>query len=169
MFCNNLSGKRIWRLDICLCVTESLCYVYLVTQSCLILCDPMGCSLPGSSVHGDSPSTNYWSGLPCPLPGDLPNPGTDPRSPVLQMDSYHLSHQGSLYVSPVFVILGSLDSWVSVNVLNFFMVTNLNLVFFFLMILMQYICWFTWMSTWVWCWDFCFHIGVCVYSHMDAK
>ena len=24
----------------------------LVTQSCLTLCDPMGCSLPGSSVHG---------------------------------------------------------------------------------------------------------------------
>ena len=24
----------------------------LVTQSCLILCNPMGCSLPGSSVHG---------------------------------------------------------------------------------------------------------------------
>ena len=82
---------------------------------------------------------------------------------------YHLSHQGSLYVSPVFVILGSLDSWVSVNVLDFFMVTNLNLVFYFLMILMQYIRWFTWMSTWVWYWDFRFHIGVCVYSHMDAK
>ena len=29
----------------------------------------------------------YWSGLPCPPPGDLPNPGTEPRSPVLQADS----------------------------------------------------------------------------------
>jgi len=28
----------------------------------------------------------YWSGLPCPLPGDLPNPGTAPRSPALQVD-----------------------------------------------------------------------------------
>ena len=28
-------------------------YVYVsVTQSCLTLCDPMDCSLPGSSVHG---------------------------------------------------------------------------------------------------------------------
>ena len=26
-----------------------------VTQSCTTLCDPMDCSLPGSSVHGDSP------------------------------------------------------------------------------------------------------------------
>ena len=29
----------------------------------------------------------YWNGLPCPPPGDLPNPGIEPRSPVLQVDS----------------------------------------------------------------------------------
>ena len=29
----------------------------------------------------------YWSGLPCPPPGDLPDPGTEPRSPTLQADS----------------------------------------------------------------------------------
>ena len=29
----------------------------------------------------------YWSGLPFPSPGDLPNPGIKPRSPVLQVDS----------------------------------------------------------------------------------
>ena len=29
----------------------------------------------------------YCSGLPCPPPGDLPNPGMEPRSPVLQADS----------------------------------------------------------------------------------
>ena len=28
----------------------------------------------------------YWSGLPCPPPGDLPNPGTEPSSPALQVD-----------------------------------------------------------------------------------
>ena len=28
----------------------------------------------------------YWSGLPCPQPGDLPNPGIEPRSPALQVD-----------------------------------------------------------------------------------
>ena len=27
----------------------------------------------------------YWSGLPCPPPGDLPNPGIRPRSPILQV------------------------------------------------------------------------------------
>ena len=29
-----------------------LCTEVLVTQLCLALCDPMDCSLPGSSVHG---------------------------------------------------------------------------------------------------------------------
>ena len=29
----------------------------------------------------------YWSGLPFPSAGDLPNPGTEPRSPALQADS----------------------------------------------------------------------------------
>ena len=29
----------------------------------------------------------HWSGLPCPPPGDLPNPGIKSRSPVLQADS----------------------------------------------------------------------------------
>ena len=40
----------------------------------------------------------YWSELPCPLPGDLPNTGLEPGSPVspaLQVDSLRLSHQGS--------------------------------------------------------------------------
>ena len=29
----------------------------------------------------------YWSGLPFPSPGDLPNPGIEPASPALQADS----------------------------------------------------------------------------------
>ena len=43
-------------------------------------------------------SQEYWSGLPCPSPGDLPDPGIEPVSPVapaLQADSLRLSHQGS--------------------------------------------------------------------------
>ena len=40
----------------------------------------------------------YWNGLPRPPPGDLPDPGIEPTSPVapaLQADSLPLSHQGS--------------------------------------------------------------------------
>ena len=29
----------------------------------------------------------FWSGLPFPFPGDLPNPGIEPKSPTLQADS----------------------------------------------------------------------------------
>ena len=39
----------------------------------------------------------YWSGLPFPFPGDLPSTAIKPGSPALQVDSYHLSHQGSPY------------------------------------------------------------------------
>ena len=38
----------------------------------------------------------YWSGLPCPPPGDLPDPGVEPGSPALQADSLPLSHQETL-------------------------------------------------------------------------
>ena len=48
-------------------------------QSCLTLCDPMDCNPPSSSVHGIS-QKEYWSGLPCPPPGDLPDPGIEPVS-----------------------------------------------------------------------------------------
>ena len=36
----------------------------------------------------------YWSGLPLPSPGDLPDPGVEPVSPALQADSLLLSHLG---------------------------------------------------------------------------
>jgi len=44
------------------------------------------------------PLQEYWSGLPCPLPGDLPNPGIHIKSPAaaaLPADSLLLSPQGS--------------------------------------------------------------------------
>ena len=59
----------------------------LVTQSYPTLCDPRDCSPPGSSVHGGFPGNNNWNGLSSPPPGDLSNPGIEPRSPTLQADS----------------------------------------------------------------------------------
>ena len=56
------------------------------SQLCPTLCNPMDCGLPGSSVHGIL-QARIQSGLLCPLPRDLPNPGTEPRSPALQADS----------------------------------------------------------------------------------
>ena len=78
------------KVTICWCLLSLLllyCAVLcLAAQSCLTLCDFMGCSLPGSSVPGGL-QAKYWSGLPCPLPGDLSIPGIKPRSPALQADS----------------------------------------------------------------------------------
>ena len=48
-------------------------------QSCLTLCNPVGYSPPGSSVHGIL-QQEYWRGLPCPPPGDLPDPRIEPTS-----------------------------------------------------------------------------------------
>ena len=57
-------------------------------QSYLTLCDPMSCS----PVARQAPlsmgilQAKYWSGLPCPPPGDLHDPGVEPvslKSPAL--------------------------------------------------------------------------------------
>ena len=42
----------------------------------------------------------YWSGLPSLPRGDLPNPGIEPMSPALQVDSLQLSHWRSTPFSP---------------------------------------------------------------------
>ena len=40
----------------------------------------------------------YWSGLPFPSPGDLPNPGIEPRSPALQADALPYEPPGKLKI-----------------------------------------------------------------------
>ena len=52
----------------------------------------MSCSLPG---YREFSRQEYYSGLPFPSPGDLPDPGIKSRCPALQADSLLLSHQGS--------------------------------------------------------------------------
>ena len=39
----------------------------------------------------------YWSGLPFPAPGDLPDPGIEPGSPVLQADSLPAELPGKIF------------------------------------------------------------------------
>ena len=53
----------------------------LVTQSCPTLCSPMDCS-PSAPLSMRFSRQEYWSGLPRPPTEDLPNPGTEPRSPA---------------------------------------------------------------------------------------
>ena len=49
------------------------------TKSSLILCDIMDSS-PQAPLSMGFSRQEYWSGLPCPPPGDLPDPGTEPAS-----------------------------------------------------------------------------------------
>ena len=49
--------------------------VCLVVQSCPTLCNPMNCSLPGSSVHGDSSGRNTGVGCRDHLQGIFPTQG----------------------------------------------------------------------------------------------
>ena len=51
-----------------------LCVCMLSHFSPVQVCYPMDCSLPGFSRQ------EYWRGLPCLPPGDLPNPGMEPTS-----------------------------------------------------------------------------------------
>ena len=61
----------------------------MFTQFCLTLFNHMDYSLLGSSVHGrmDKNTVQYWSWLPFPSAGDLPDPGVQPSSLALQVDS----------------------------------------------------------------------------------
>ena len=67
-------------------------HIYILSR--VWFCNSIDCSLPGSFILGFS-RQEYWSRLPFPSPGDLPDPGIKPRSLALQADSLPLSHQGS--------------------------------------------------------------------------
>ena len=61
-------------------------YEVFVTQLYLTLCNPMDCSLPGSSVHRIS-QARILEWVVILSPGNLPNPGIKPGSPALQADT----------------------------------------------------------------------------------
>ena len=67
----------------------------LVAQSYLTLCNPMDCSQPGFSVHGDSPGKNTGEGFHALLQGIFPTQGSNPGPLCCMWIIYHLSHQGS--------------------------------------------------------------------------
>ena len=68
----------------------------LVTQSCPTLCDPMDCSLPGSSVH-QILQARILEWVAISSSRDLPNPGIEPRSSALQADSLPAEPPGKYF------------------------------------------------------------------------
>ena len=73
-----------------------------VAQLCPTLCDPIDYSLPSVGFSRQE----YWSGLPFPSPGDLPDTRIQPRSPSLQADSLSSEPLGNpkkiFYKNPYF-------------------------------------------------------------------
>ena len=53
------------------------------------------------------PGQEYWSGLPFPSPGDIPNPGIERTSPAWQMDSLPLSYLASPHSLYLYLVWGS--------------------------------------------------------------
>ena len=75
-------------------------YILLLFFSHSVLSDSFNntdCN-PGSSLSMGFSRQEYWSGLPSPSPGDLPDPAIEPESPALQADSLPLIHRGRLYI-----------------------------------------------------------------------
>ena len=73
------------------------------------LCNPMDCSPPGSSVYGIF-QARILGRLPFPPPEDLPDPGIEPMSPVLQTDSLPLELSGKPNNMAVY---NQVDGWPS--------------------------------------------------------
>ena len=76
------------------CALHSSAVLFLVIQSCLTPYNPMDCSLPGSSVHGDSPGKNTGVGCHVLLQGIIPTQGLNPGLPLCRQILYYPSHQG---------------------------------------------------------------------------
>ena len=123
-FLENKHRRVYWSLfpAVCHIVGIFWCVVYQIVYSMLLLGNAdkvfSGCLwsisavLSGSVVsdslwpHGVGPTRlpspwgfsrqEYWNGLPCPPPGDLPHPGIKPRSPALRAASLLSEPQGKL-------------------------------------------------------------------------
>ena len=91
----------VWSLAVIHPIYNSLCMSAKLLQSCPTLCNPMDYSPPGSSVLGILQARILeWVALIPWSPGDLPDLGIEPSSPVspgLQVSSLPLSHWGNPY------------------------------------------------------------------------
>ena len=85
----------------------------------------------------------YWSGLPCPPPGDLPNPGIEPRSPALQADSLPSEPPGkpiqptvkSIFQTRLFIVLKfwvNFVSFVIISATDLALLPNINFIIWFI-------------------------------------
>ena len=69
------------------------------TQLYPTLCDPMDCVALQAPLSMGFYRQEYWSGLPIPSPGDLPNPGIETVSPALTGGLFTTEPSGKPHVS----------------------------------------------------------------------
>ena len=98
-------------MDICACVLQefnSSLNSCVCVPSCIRLFAILWTVAHQAPLSVGFPRQEYWNGLPFPSPGDLPDPGIEPASPVspeFQVDSSPLIHQGSFWLGSSVVSL----------------------------------------------------------------
>ena len=81
------------RARVCVCVCVRVCVCVCVCVCVLSHFSPVQLFVTPWTIARQVPLSmgfskqEYWSGLPCPLPGDFPDTGIKPRSPTLQANS----------------------------------------------------------------------------------
>ena len=86
IYFHSLSYSRVITLQIAVVCATLVRRCGLVAKLCLTFVTPLTVAHQAPQSIGFS-RQKYWSGLPFPFPGDLPNPGIKPRSPALQANS----------------------------------------------------------------------------------
>ena len=101
----NSALRKEWRPDACSNIHEPWSYyVKWNSEPVKLLSRVQLFVIPGTVAYWPSPSMAFsrqenWSGLPFPSPGDLPDPGIEPRSPALQADTNGQTLYDSTYMS----------------------------------------------------------------------
>ena len=80
--CHIGQRRSNWSCPGILCSVKHVCVCAKLLWLCLTVYDPVNCSRQ-APLSMRFPRQEYWSGLPFPLPGDLPNPGIQPGSLAL--------------------------------------------------------------------------------------
>ena len=96
--CDNLQFLGFYNSSLCLSLLFPTAQVCACMQSCFSLVQPFEnpwtVAFQAPLSMGFS-KQEHCSGLLCPPPGNLPDPGIEPMSPALQADSLPLSHWGN--------------------------------------------------------------------------
>ena len=113
-------SSKICNLDL---MVRFMIYVLCaqLLQLCLALYNSMDCS-PQASLSMRFSRQEYWSGLPYPPPGSLPNPGIEFRyltSPALASSFFTISAtwevRSNIYLKLIFVYVVSMDNFILEN------------------------------------------------------